>query len=938
MARPVGHVPTHARAWPLAIGLCAAVAWAAPRPVAAQQQTPPPASTVGRQADSTRALTMALLDVTVVEALERLSGAARMSIVWQPASLGARASTRISCRIDREMPEVLLRCITRAADLDYYRLSSGTYVVIAAAEAPPGWAALGGFVVDAATGAGLPSARVQLAELPNAVFAGDDGAFTMARLRPGTYAVTVRALGYQPLATTLEVTPNATRRVRLLLTRQELAARPIIVNGIRPGDASARLGAATIADSATRMLVGPSLFLPGAVAPLGVSRRDGTGDLHVQGGDIGEHPWRLDGIPLYDVTTLTGLLGIVSPLAVERVTVHRAGYGASVGSFTSGAIDLTHSLGEPLSPSAQTASRGVATDIAIDPLTATARLSTPVAVGNATGRAMLAARTGLWQFTAPPAMVRAVRHWSAPDPVLLARVSGFGAVPGMEQLDRTPYTGSAGDQAVSLNDVHLAVALDWGTAHQLSASAFTTAQGIAHDGTASDSGRATVHSVDEYGWRTAGAQLTHRWLLGTRVRQRVQLRASRHALDHDVSMAMASTPLAIAGGEHNAISEMSLVADWRVQLLPQTTATFGAEVSRAQAELDIANRVLRPLSFANTVWRGTLMADVTTRVAATTFLDAGVRVSQLQSGRSYAEPRLALRRESAAAGVPWSWRLSAGGYHQFVTQFDVASTMPVAFVPSVRFWLPTDGTTPVAQAWHVAQEAVWRPAPGWEVRGEGYAKWMPSIPTFDYGVLYAAEGVPASPSLVRAAQFVQRANGRAVGGGVRVIRDARLSRGHWRHELAYDYGWAERAFPSRFGGQQQPPSWLEPHRVLAVSEVTPWAPLTAAIRARGVMGRPWALRQVYYDLFGAAPDRSGLPIDLPGRMTRPAIVDLDMGATWRQRVGTATVEVGVSVTNVLNRANVLDYGLRRRADGSGYDMIARLLPGRIPVVTMQLRR
>jgi hypothetical protein len=386
------------------------------------------------------------------------------------------------------------------------------------------------------------------------------------------------------------------------------------------------------------------------------------------------------------------------------------------------------------------------------------------------------------------------------------------------------------------------------------------------------------------------------------------------------------------------MSEATALADWRVQLTPRTSTTLGVELTRARAELSLANRVLRPLSLTNTVWRGTALADLTTQLRETMFLDAGLRVTQLQSGRTYAEPRVALRGEHASAGTPWSWRLAAGGYHQFVTQFDVASPMPVAFVPSVRFWLPSDGTTRVAQAWHVANEIVWQPAAGWELRGEGYLKWMPAIPTFDYAVLYDSGTASSAAPLNDAAQFVQSMQGRAMGAGARITRDARLGRATWRHTLAYDFGWAMRRFPSRFGGSMQPPPWLEPHRLLAVSEVTPWRSLTASVRARSVIGRPWALRQVYYDLFGASPTSAGLPIAMPGRMLRPAIVDVDVGATWRQRVGGADVELGASITNAINRANVLDFGLRRRETGGDFDMIPRLLPGRIVAVTLQLRR
>jgi hypothetical protein len=125
--------------------------------------------------------------------------------------------------------------------------------------------------------------------------------------------------------------------------------------------------------------------------------------------------------------------------------------------------------------------------------------------------------------------------------------------------------------------------------------------------------------------------------------------------------------------------------------------------------------------------------------------------------------------------------------------------------------------------------------------------------------------------------------------------------------------------------------------VLLASEVRPGAGLVLAGRSRAVWGRPWALRQVYYDLFGAAPMQGGLPISMPGGAVRPAVIDLDLAASWTRPIGRTQVEFGASVTNVLNRANVLDFGLRR-ADADAYVQVPRFLPGRQVAFTMQLRR
>lgn len=882
--------------------------------------------------DSTRArpparVSVALIDVPLVTALETLAREARLNLVWQAATLGARATTRVSCRLEQVPPEDALTCVTRAAGFDYVRLSSGTYVVIAAAEQQPAWASLGGRVLDAGSGAPLPFAQVQLAELPGSLLSSDDGGFSFSRLRPGTYQLFVRAVGYRPHHETLEVPPNGTPLLRLSLTRADHVVRPIIVNGVRAGALSSALGGTTLNDTLVRRtLTGPALFLPGSAVPLGVSRRDGSGDLHLQGGDIGEHPWRLDGIPLYDVSALSGLLGLVSSSVIDELQVRRSGYRASAGSFATGVIDLRHAVGGP--------DAVPAAEVHADPISASARLLTPLSAGRAQGSLMLAGRTGLWQWTAPPALERALRHWSVPDPVLLARLTEFGTRPDMAGLDGAQFRTSIGDQAVRLHDVHVASRLQIGVGHSLGASALVTQQGVSYAGTADDGAGHALRTIDRYDKQTVGAQLTHEWLIGTRLRQQVQARVSRHALRHEGGMAMNAAPRSSAQpNEDNAMTEMALQAEWRLQGGARTELLLGAELTRSRAHLDLDNSVLRPLAYRTAVTRGTLVADVTHRLHGTRFLDAGLRVTQLQTGRTYAEPRLAVRGEQAWGTRRLTWRAAAGGYHQFVNQFDVASTMPVAFVPSVRFWLPSDARTPVAQAWHIAGEGAFAPAPGWEVRGELYARWHSSVPMFDYGVMYAGAATAVAGGDTPA--FVQATSGRALGGGVRLLRESLWRRVEFRSEIAYDAGTARRGFPSRFDGRLQPPAWLEPHRLLVSSEMRPVRGLVVAGRIRGVWGRPWALRQAYYDLFGAAPMTSQLPLSMPGVMRRPALIDVDLGATWERTLGATRVEVGASLLNVLNRRNVLDYGLRREG-AADYAMVPRFMPGRQPALTVRM--
>lgn len=912
-------------------------------PSVAIAQVPPAAKERGANDDGGRLVSIALVQAPVAEALERLAAAAQLSLLWDARVLEAAAARRggtprVSCQFERAAAERILGCITREAGLDYYRLSSGTYVVIAGTEEAPGYASLFGVVVDSATGVPIPSARVRLAEHEAPRLANDDGYFAFERLLPGRYDVTVQAIGYRARRLALDVGQRGRLRQRVSLARVEALAPPIIVNGIAPSLSTSGPTSPELTPAEGGALVrAPGLFLPGAVSVLGVSRRDGTGDLHIQGGEVGEHQWRVDGIPMFDAAALSGLVGVVAAPAIDRLTVRRAGFRARDGSALSGAFDLAHALGN------DDGRAGASGLLQGDPFTAAGRFTAPFTVGGRAVQTMVAARQGMWRWTAPQALRRAIREWNAPDPVLLHRLSGFGALPGMSNLDGASFASSGGDDAVSIQDVHAAVRAELPRFQRLDASVLSTTHTLEREGRSADAQQRSLRSTEAYRWTTVGGQLSHRALLGRGVMQRLQLRAVEHALQHHSAMSMAAAINAgMDGRERNAIREVALAGEWVAAGGDRWEVASGVELAHARAELALANAVLRPIAVDVGVARATGFGDVTWRLRDAVWMEGGLRVTQLQDGGTYAEPRLALRGDAGRL----AWRLSGGGYHQFVNQFDIATTSPVGLVPSLRWWLPAEGERGVPQAWHLAAEGVLQLGQGWEVRGELYGKWQPRLLSFDYRALFAPdELLPGAPvtgaggtlgALTRTSAFVGTARGRGAGGGVRATHDGRVAGVPLRVEVAYDVGTARRTFPSRFGGSMQPPPWLEPHRASFALEARPGGGLLLAARGRGVWGRSWALRQAFYDLLAASPAGSGLPIDAPGSMRRPTLLEADLGVTWEGRIGRSRLTVGGAVVNAFDRRNVLDYGLQRDAVGGRYVMVPRYLPGRQPSLTLQL--
>ncbi len=916
----------------------------------------------GAGLDSTH-ISLALTGTSLQSALERLVEVSGINLVYDTRVLrvGSEPGARIHCRVNREPAEQMLACIVKAAGLDYYRMSSGTYVVIARAEDVPAYATLSGIVVDASSGSPLPQARVELAERPDVRIANDAGSFAFGRLAPGNYQLSIHAIGYAPYEAALTIPADGRVRERFSLHRYAVMTTPIVVNGLQPGKASTSLGGTAFSGGvATPLVLGPGLYMPGAPSALGLTRRDGLGDLHIQGGEAGEHVWRLDGVPIFDAATLAGVFGAFSPLAIEELRVRRAGFETRAGSFTSGVIDLSHGFGDA------TVGTPVQTAAQVDPFSASARMVAPVSFRGVRLTTMASARTGLWDIIQPSPLANAIRAWNVPDPILLGRLTGIGRTLASDlPVTSRPYTIESGTTDVTLRDYHVASRAEIGAFQRVTASLYVGQHGVAtvtearpeldpieQQSTAivRTTEQQATRATDAYRWRTIAGQIRHEQLHGARVSHLLQLRGSEHALDHDFNLTIGASPSNQDPPRRDGNRVREFAAVGAVQVLGGETwdLDLGTEAAYTEAILDLRNGVLRALGSDERAWRIAGHAEVKRRLGSRHWVDAGIRVTQLMNaGRAYLEPRLALRADGESEEFgPWAWRISTGVYRQYVNQFDVAASNPTALVPSVRFWLPTDGRENVATAYHLSGEGVITPAGRWQLRGEWYMKLQPTILAFDYGVLLNRDTL--LPLVVPPSAYVATASGHAYGVGLRAVRDGYLRWNGWsdrsnglpvRVEAGYDFGVSRRTFPSRFDGQLQPTPWNEPHRALMSLEVRPLGGWVFAARSRGTWGRTWGLRQSYYDLLTVGDLGDGLPITAPGDAPRPAILETDIGITWTAQMGPWRAEVGAAVQNVFNRRNVLDYSLFRAsaaASDASYVQMPRYLPGALPSLSVRI--
>ncbi|WP_456427476.1 carboxypeptidase regulatory-like domain-containing protein [Rhodocaloribacter sp.] len=851
--------------------------------------------------------------VPMESALEQLIAATHIDLGWDPV---LTAGKRVYCVIRDAEPEDALRCLLQGTGLDFYRLSTGTYVLAEITRTAPLYGNLSGRVRDAATGRPIPSANIVLTDASAGSAANDAGWFSLGKLPPGRYQVVASHLGYRSAATVVDVPPGGNARIDLTLQPRTILVTPIVINGLAARNRSRTLGLAQYDDPET-----PSTPTPGGSdvlglldAMMGVRVNDATADLHVQGGAAGEHQFRLDGVPVFIPLNVTSFTGPFSPFALERITVHKAGFDATVGSQIAGVIEAEHML---------PASRPQRLDVQVDPLSINARVGLHHKSGNGAERSlMIAGRLGLWKLFAPPPLQTLLRDWNTIDTFVL---SAFAE-------RNTPFQvfDSAGNPGLGFHDLHVAGRLRFTPSLSLYSSAYWGETRIGND-FSDQSFLAPVQNFndalssipDTYTWQSGAGQTRFEAVLGPRTLASLQARMSYYRLNHTFN-----TPdsLAITAPEDdgNRIYEFGLSGKLDHNLSDHQYLQIGGELVRTSNRFSLAGAQL-PIRHNSAGWRAAGFLENTLTLGAHVTVEAGSRFTFVGStSKVYAEPRLSLRFDWTDTPYgSWSLFLAAGVYQQFVNQFDVSSRSPRSFVPMTRFWMLTDSTISPPQALHYAGELLFMPTPGWTLRVEGYYKRQRHILAIDY-----ATDVDLSVDNLPQRAFLKDSWGFTYGAAVQLERDI----GPGRVLARYEYSDGQRSISSLFRGQVHRVPWIEPHNLELRLDVSPVRNLTFLARWRGVWGRTWGFRKTYYDFVGAHLDDLssvlaelaqtgvssdarirignqvvGYNLDKPDTHTLPPILQLDLSLAYNLHVGGTTLQIRTDVLNALNRANVAEY-------------------------------
>ena len=860
-------------------------------------------------------------------------------------------------------PRTSCAAFLHESDLDFYRLSSGTYVLTPRPELPPQPGYLAGLVTDQATGTPLSGAHVYLAEADFGSVTNGTGQFVLPPLLPGRYAVRITHLGYHIWEDTLRVTSHEQTRAEAALQARTVFITPVVVDGVAERLAADLLGAARVERSdRLTAAAGPTYHELGALA--GIRLSDVTADVHVQGGEAGEHELRLDGVPVYLPRASTGLVGPFSAFALERITVHKAGFDAAQGSQTSGLLLAEHGL-----------SRTNRADVQVDPLSLNARVQLAPSPEKLT--VMAAGRLGLWDVYAPPRLQTTLEAWGAPDLFLItAPLSAETDASALDAATPPDLAASGTYPALHFSDLHAAARLQLSPLRTVYASAYQGRNrltgGLFADNASSlfngDGARALFSVFDDYRWQNRLAQVRYDAVLGRRTLAGLQAWASEYTLRHSYDVLDSvivrveqdaerlvpgkTTPiqdgndvrtLALSGSVDHARARHRL--RFGAEVL-QTKSLFAlhdvrfpaAGYSREAVEGDMAigygaySPLRQPVSHVAARWRLAAFADDAWTLTPRLRAEIGLRLTYLPDrATAYAEPRAALYYSQASGPLgPWSLRTAAGLYRQFQNQVDVSVLNAGALLPSVRVWLPLDASVRPPMTYHVTQALRFQPAEEWHLGLEGYYKHQPHR----LAIAYAPAGSQPYVGRARAqADFLTSTQGQAYGGAVSL----EWSREQARLEATYEYDHAEQRSPDLFGGRTEPVSWNEPHRAELGLDWMLTSHFTLSARGRGVWGRAWGFRQAYYDYFGhSAETRFHGPYDFgrPSDHVLPALYTLDLSMAYARALGRADVQFRLDLLNATDRRNVADWRLAYK--NGTWQKQPRYLYPRMPLLALRV--
>ncbi len=754
-----------------------------------------------------------------------------------------------------------------------------------------------GVVRDSVNGEAIVHAAVAIAGTGYQVNTNADGFFTVVGAPRTTFSLRIVHLGYTPT----EVTVDADFTDRLYI---EIPPLPVDLEGVEFVADEYRLvkatdGVSRVSASPAEMAVLPSIgevdiFRSLQLLPGISGTRESSSGLYVRGGTPDQNLVLLDGITVYHVDHFFGFFSAFNADAIKDIQVFKGAFPAQYGGRVSSVVDMTGKTGDP-----EQMHYGAGLNL----LSASGTFQTPIgSKANllVTGRRSYTdvVRTGLYNSifdvfnisTGPQAPAGGGpgggRGFGGPGG-LFGSTNQDVATPDFHFYDfNAKLTYLPGDRDVVAFSLY--GGRDYLDKSQQRSLSFTPR------GQAGDRNFTTaIGDLTDWGNRGLSGRWGRQWASG--LTSNVLAAYSEYTSDYgrntqvtisDPETAEATLTRDLQSTEDNFLTDLTLRADNEWRPSPNHKLLFGGWFSATGAEyryvrndsitiLDQTQSSTRVAAYAQDTW------DVTDRFSLT----AGGRVSYDQTtAKSYLEPRASAR---LALTDRVTLKAAAGRYHQFVNRVVNENVTE----GSRDFWLLADGDlVDVTASDHLVAGASYE-TDGFLFDVELYRKETTGLSEFSLrfrrndidplNLFYAGTG------LAQGAEFL-----------------AQKKFGAFTGWVSYTLAEARNTFPELNGGSSFPALHDQLHEFKAVGTLSLGRWDLASTWTYG-SGTPYTAPQGEYSVeLLDGNSFSYINVSAKNGLRLPAYHRLDLSARYRFSLGDYGGDLGVSVFNAYDRANV----------------------------------
>lgn len=879
--------------------------------------------------------------------LEVIAKEAGIDMAYDPAIV---EGITIFQRVQNEPVPDLLGNILADTRLDFLILSTGTVVIVQKVNENPAFGSYFGKVVEAGTGEPLPGASVMLADASGGTSTSSNGAFTLNRLITGTYTVIFSYVGYEPVAKTIDLKPGQDLLDKVSLKPKPVDFSPVVVTDHRPqmpnqinGDEEVNPNSEWIPSGKMRDVIRSLSLFQGVKYGLPMT------DIHIQGGQPGEHRIRLDGVPVYNPNSFGQMFSAFSPYAISKVELHKAGYGVSEGSQVAGLIDINHDFG------------GIGRNRIItqaDPLSVNLRGDLQFAGDNtddaSSFKVMGAVRRNYWNLFQEPTLDRTLQEWDDLDPLITNLLLDA-------EDDAALYQPEEHYSDVRFYDIHLASRYDINAYNTLSSSFYVGKNFVSTDllrrAPQDQDIPEYLYARDEYQWNNFMGQVSFSQLISPRMDLNTQVSFTSNLLRHRYLIGTNDNPvipnLGISGNSvleafqdagaqnlvptqrnTNRIQHLIARTDASYSITRQFNLEVGLQMDHVESQVDLSDLFYLP---TETKPRSTFLSSYLSSnwtLGEYWKITLGDRLTYANSfNQVYTEPRASVQLDQPEAGIGyWSIRVSGGLYRQFINQYEITNPGPSSLVPTFTIWSHA-GTAEVPKAWHLSGSFFLEPAEHTTINVEWFHKWQPTTYTVSYDNLL--EGTAIGRSSFSA--FAESTKMRTYGAGVRINQS--FADQNVKLMLGYDYSFARIDLDSQFG-RELPVPWNQPHRFQLRTLWRIFPSFTAVAKWEGIYGRTWGFRQSYYNfLFYESPEAFGdFSFSNPEDDRMDPFHQLDLSFIFKPPLEFMDMEIRADLINVLDRENTIDWSLRPEQPGGngGYEIKKRTMPGFNPTISIQM--